>query len=278
MKTFGVIGLGSIGLRHARNLRDLGYPVRGYDPVMERRLMLNGVLYDQSEALDCDAIIIASPTKLHRKHLDDAAGKAIFVEKPITDFWYDTPPILMVGCNQRFNPCVLNAKKWLNANDIGTPQWAQFSCAQRNDKDAYLRDGVTLNWGAHEIDLALHLLGPAKLKGANINADDTIADILLSHESGCQTTIHLDYVTKEEVRGFFIQGTQGTIKANLPNRTASINDFNYQFLGSYDDDYKAEMLAFTERVHGQTTLGATREDGLAALEVIIEAKRIAGIP
>ena len=79
MKTIGVIGLGSIGARHARNLKTLGYRVIGHDPVIE--LTKDGVLYcPKAETVfaSADAIIIAGPTELHSAHILAARGKPTF--------------------------------------------------------------------------------------------------------------------------------------------------------------------------------------------------------
>jgi predicted dehydrogenase len=270
----GVLGLGSIGARHAKNLADLGYMVRKYDPILLKNELHNTIR-------SSDAIVIASPTSLHLEHIKiiadhyDLKDKPTFVEKPISDTYDEVcRDVIMVGCNQRFNPCVIQAKKWLDGRSIGKPIWACFTCAQFTEKSPYLRDGVTFNWGAHEIDLALHLLGPAVVTGASINADDSIADILMTHENGCRTTIHLDYRTTHEIRGFYIVGELSDIRANLPRRLTSKGVVTFPHTGSYDDDYVSEMKSFIARCNGEETLGATGRDGLDVLKICIEAKRL----
>ena len=112
-KTIGIIGLGSIGMRHANNLEAMGHTVLGYDPAPELK---------QSHAHDLafvirksDAIVIASPTAFHESHIELAlaAGKPIFVEKPIADrskAWMQS--VAMVGTNLRFHSCVKKIKEW----------------------------------------------------------------------------------------------------------------------------------------------------------------------
>jgi predicted dehydrogenase len=241
-----------------------------------------------------DAIVIASPTPYHCDDLRDAitAGKHVLVEKPIgcdqrqaTEIMYllrqaqERDLVVMVGTNLRFHECVKQAKSWIDSGCLGRNLWANFTCAQKSDRAEYLRDGVTSNWGAHEIDLALYLLGSAKVTGASINQDDSISDIILLHDSGFRTTIHLDYHTEPEIRTCTIVGDYRSIRLNLVERNSylfkgrSVEGGNNHD-GDWDSDYLAEMKAFIGRIEGKGTLGATGEEGLAALDIILEAKRL----
>jgi len=191
-KTIGVIGLGSIGMRHAKNLRAIGHNVRAYDVQMKRRLEFNGVLWTIDDVLDSDAVVIASPTKDHAHHLHVVAsdGKPSFVEKPVADKKIDIDAV-MVGYNLRFHSCVKKVKEWLDADMIGKPLWANFTLGQHSEKPPYLRDGVILNW-SHEIDLALYLLGGGSVACSSTrlsDGKDDIADILFTHENGCRSAI-----------------------------------------------------------------------------------------
>lgn len=296
-KTIGVIGLGSIGLRHAVNLRALGCNVRAWDPDMKRRLQFNGVLWDMDEVMGSDAVVVASPTPLHADQLYKvmSAAKPCFVEKPIGDNYIDIDLALckevqfqqqiMVGYNLRFHSCVKQARAWLEAGLIGQPMWANFTCAQYNDKPAYLRDGVILNW-SHEIDLALYLLGPAKVAASSTrltDGKDDLTDILLTHDNGARSNIHLDYITNPEQRGFTIGGSNGVIAADLTLRSVvrivdGDRPFVYHDQGdSYDKNYVEEMQAFLDRIDGKKTIGATGEEGLAVLKICLEVREQAGL-
>jgi predicted dehydrogenase len=285
-KTIGVLGLGSIGMRHAQNLKALDCNIRGYDPDMKRRLALNGVLWERDEVLKSDAIVIASPTSRHYFDITDvlAEAKPIFCEKPIADKLPNLEntfsSVAMVGYNLRFHPCVKEAKKAMGA--IGEPLWANFCCAQYNDKPAYLRDGVILNW-SHEIDLALYLLGPAVVTGSQTRtpgSHDDMTDILLTHRQGCMTAIHLDYVTKPELRGFTIYGTKGNMNVGLTSGSMFFALSGQQPVlmeTDWNDIYKEEMEAFIRRVDGAVTLGATGQEGLDTLKICLEVRKQAGL-
>jgi predicted dehydrogenase len=285
----GIFGLGSIGSRHAGNLMRMGHEVIGFDPVVRVAGIHNCLTMDYLCSA-ADAIIIASPTVYHYYHLVEAvnSGKPFLVEKPVADVddvfrWDDAKGI--VGYNLRFLPAVGWAKYWLD-HLIGKPLWANFTCAQLSTKPAYMRDGVVLNW-SHEIDLALHLLGPAKVNGSSIHMDtgtmsEDVADILLTHDNGCHTVIHLDYVTTPEKRDFLIYGERGSVHVNLraqyPDYMCKVHNENGRLIEGhvsrepFDSCYVTEMIDFVAFAGGMPTGGATWKDGLRALAICLEVK------
>tara|TARA_R110000868_G_scaffold5117_3_gene31636 strand:- start:6362 stop:7231 length:870 start_codon:yes stop_codon:yes gene_type:complete len=286
-KTIGVIGLGSIGMRHAKNLKALGHSVTGFDP----QLIGDGFasIWPVSRLEEFDGVVIASPTKEHLDHIEATieAKKPVFVEKPIASMMFPlaaeiiTSHLVMVGYNLRFHACVKEAKRWIAGE---APVWATFTCAQKNNKPAYLRDGVILNW-SHEIDLALYLLGPAKVVGSSTrltDGHDDITDILLEHNNGCRTTIHLDYVTAPEERHFTIQCKGVRLKADLVNNVlaeipenGTIDIQNYP--NTFDDNYLEEMQAFIDRIDGKETIGCTGEEALKVLEICLKVREQEGL-
>jgi predicted dehydrogenase len=295
-KTIGVIGLGSIGMRHAKNLLAMGHRVLGYDTDSAKMkaflLPANGEVgwfRPETDSPVLDARILALPSNQHVvEMLETPPHTPIFVEKPIgvtegdavfIKQLIDSPRPIMVGNNLRFHSCVKKAKEWLDAGLIGKPLWSNFTLAQYNDK---YTDDVILNWGAHELDLARYLLGPCAV-ATSVGIRDA-ADIILLHGDGCQTTVHLDYVTKPHSRYFTIQGTEGFLEACLEKRQANVIDsgdeLREQFYGSddWDSNYIEEMQSFIDLIDGkEVPHAATGADGLAVLELILVAKKEAGI-
>jgi predicted dehydrogenase len=282
----GVIGLGSIGGRHLKNLVDIGHEVYGYD-IEAKNIPTIGWRPEYAKKLD--AVVICSPTSEHAKHVADCVGTPTFVEKPIwgADFGnttLDLSHIKMVGYNLRFHPCVIKAKEWLDAGDIGKPVWANFTLGQRSIKPPYLRDGVILNW-SHEIDLCLYLLGGWGSLSSSTRIDngrDVLTDILIRHSANLQSVVHLDYLTEPEVRQTIIVGKKATIILDLVNHGAWLRDKDGDILehtqsNGWDATYIDEMQAFIDRIDGKQTIGATAEDGLAALNVCLEVRKQAGL-
>lgn len=282
-----VLGAGSIGSRHIKNLIELGHKVAVYDP------MLWAAMTRDSQVEWADAVVIATPTN---QHFDDIqfcnkAGKPMFVEKPIVSTyseWVNAPleHIKMVGYNLRFHSCVKKAKELLGKGVIGKPLWSRFICAQHNERPAYMRDGVILNW-SHEIDLAIHLIGNAtymagssfRPSGADHWVGEDVADLILYHDrTKCQTTIHLDYLTKPQRRGFMIVGETGAIEADLVTRVLFLKDENGKvvevFTGrdSWDGNYLDEMRKFIDRLEGKEVIGCTAAEALLVAHICLRAR------
>lgn len=265
----------------------MGHKVWGHDPNPEA---VHGVIHSSTiSALykNCDALVLALPSYQHCVELMEAPRHLpVLIEKPIgygegdvrylDDCLHERSAPTMVGTNLRFHSCVKKAKEWLAEGLIGNPLWASFCVAQHNTK---YTDPVVLNWGAHEIDLALYLLGPATVTAAAGN--DQIMDVCLLHEYGVPSRIHMDYVTPVEKRGFSICCTKGNLIVDLVDRIvrlARADDSYLQDIGtdSFDQNYIEEMQAFIDLVDGKPVPhAATGADGLACLELILEAQRMA---
>jgi predicted dehydrogenase len=280
-----VLGAGSIGSRHIKNLQELGHSVSIYDPE------ISGYSGSRQDVVYwADAVVVATPTTVHMGDIEicHKMQTPMFVEKPIVGSYQEwvkvpTDHVKMVGYNLRFHSCVKKAKEWMGEGRIGKPLWARFVCAQHNEKPAYMRDGVILNW-SHEIDLAIYLLGQGSYVGGSAFRDDfnggeNIADIILFHDrTKCQSTIHLDYLTKPEQRGFLIAGEDGVIMCDLVQRTIWIKKDNkvvemYAGQDSWDGNYLDEMRKFIDRLNGEQTIGCTAAEALMVTHLCLEARK-----
>lgn len=290
----GVIGIGSIGTRHFNNLLDMGHTVYGYDKAPNQaNIPVIGWQPDYAKKLD--AVVICSPTNDHGRHFVDCAGTPVLIEKPIfaTQEEFDrlAPGILaggknptMVGYNLRFHTCVIRAKEWIDAGDIGSPVWGNFTLGQRSIKPPYLRDGVILNW-SHEIDLALHLLGSWGSISSSTRIDDgrdVLTDILIRHSANLQSVVHLDYLTRPEVRQSIIVGTEAMIIMDLVSHQSWLREHDGSVLehmhgNGWDATYVDEVKAFLDRIEGKETLGATGEEALKVLDVCLKVRKQAGL-
>lgn len=283
----GVVGYGSIGSRHADNAQVLGHQVVVYDPALRRDVKFERQIYEE-----CDAVVIATPTLFHQQGIRGCAerGKHMLIEKPIAlidlglrellDLAAKNKAVAMMGNNLRFHPCVQQAKDWLDTDEIGDPLWAHFICGQYSAKPLYLSDGVIRNTGSHEVDMALHLLGPARVVYAQSRfhaAIDDIADFMLLHDNGCRSTFHLDFVTPIPIREAWIVGGKDRIGIELRNRNISLGTHAAGRPGSFDGDYFAEMEAFIARIEGKDVPGATGEDGLTVLKLLLDVRKKAGL-
>lgn len=276
----GVVGYGSIGRRHAANARKLGHEVFVYDPVMPAgdRVGFERHIYEE-----CDAVVVATPTMFHEQALRGCIerGKHVLCEKPIAAQIGALPKLLdladqkllqvMMGNNLRLHPCVQQVQQWIDQGEIGQPLWANFICALTTEK--YTVDGVVMNTGAHEVDLALYFFGPGTCVSAY--ETETAAVFTLIHNTGTRSTFHLDHATPHRVREFWIAGTKQNIGVDLDARRMSLGAEAKQAPGSYDDDYLNEMRAFIDRINGTFAPGASGHAGHEVLKMLIDIRKTA---
>src|SRR5262245_51013551 len=138
MRRFLVLGTGSIGLRHCRNLVSLGQGVLAWDPDESRRQQaerIPGVAASAgcAEALATrpDAVVVCAPPAHHLALARDAlaAGAHVFVEKPIAPEGQGVPELideaarrglaLAVGFNLRVLPSLRRVSDLIRDKRVG---------------------------------------------------------------------------------------------------------------------------------------------------------------
>lgn len=314
-----VLGLGSIGMRHTGNALALGKAVIGFDPSPERRHLAQAagatVTDDRKAALErAQAVVVATPSATHFDDLADciALGRHVLVEKPLTHRSdglegllrqaADTRTTVMVAMMLRLHPAVMRAHAILTKGGIGHVLWARFLAALylpdwRPGQDwtqGYANDprtGGALFDYIHEIDLATHLLGPARPLACvaghsgsiGLQAED-MADLILAHPGNVNSVLHVDYVTRPRQRFAEIAGTKGFLRLNLDRRSLHWHDGTgtlveeTDFPGTYSDDYVAEMVAFLAAIDGDAPPPCDGFQALDVLECLISARTLAGLP
>ena len=258
-----VIGAGSIGARHARNLRTIGIKhIAMCDPDAERRTSLAHELSCDDyatieQALKDDRITVAavfSPTKCHIPQAIAVAaqGKHLFIEKPLshtTDGLDDLQRIVkenhltcMIGCNMRFHFGPATVKRLLEQGKIGTPvhaevytgsylpDWRPKTDYRRSYSADPAQGGAILDC-IHEIDLAQWYLGPAKLMKCALKQADALgipvegtADLKLHHATGAISNVHLSFMEKEYQRFCAIEGTEGSLFWDIHKKIVEVKD------------------------------------------------------
>ena len=250
VKTAVVIGCGSIGKRHIKNLKALGIETifalrtrKGFQQSLP--VDLNVIEFDNYENIvkeKPDIGIISNPTSFH---LDTAIKlaplvKGIFIEKPLSntlagvdkllDVINKSNTVLFMGHNLMFHPIILNIKEFISSNEVGRlmniqcqvghwlPDWHPYE----NYKETYfakkeLGGGVALTL-IHEIHMAIELAGkPLEVCGMKSDSSlldvdkdiDIISDLMIKHNSGCISQIHMDYIQKPHHRSGLITFERG---------------------------------------------------------------------
>ncbi len=242
-----VVGYGSVGRRHAENLRALGVREIFFLRHKSTEDLPPRHLRSWSEALKTkpDFAIIANPTSLHIPAALRlaAAGIHLFMEKPLSHNLVGVTRLLnlvnkkhlitMVGYNFRFHPQLLKIKKLLQEGAIGKVVGARAEAGQylpdwhpgEDYRQGYaacavLGGGVILTL-IHEIDYLIWLIGAPqaifcladKISNLKIDVED-VAEILIKFSKGTTGEVHLDYLQRIPRRTLEIIGEQGTILWN----------------------------------------------------------------
>ena len=257
---FLVVGAGSIGTCHARNLAALGHAVSVWD-IEPARLGEASAIHGVSPAQSLDSALadrpdcafICTPPSAHMQPARRAleAGAHLFIEKPIAHRSDEVPAlideagrrgrVLAVGFNLRFLPSLRRVKALLDDKRIGRvlaaraefgsylPDWRP----GRDYRDNYavresLGGGVLLD-AIHEIDYLGWLLGEVAevfCAASHVSdlAGDTedVAEITVRFESGALAQIHLDYLQRVYRRNLQVIGDAGTLGWDYPSHTVNV--------------------------------------------------------
>ncbi len=258
---FLIIGGGSIGMRHFRNLQILGYEnisVLKREPAADFAKVNNvHVLnsYEQAAALKFDSIIVATPTALHNEGLFFAIKNQcnIFMEKPLIhnkegmvlakEKMADFTGTFFIGFMLRFHPLIQKIKELIAAERLGPvysarfsfgsflPNWHPWEDYTTSYASKIDMGGGVINTITHELDLIQYLFGLPKsifcLKNnqsiLNIDADEQ-CEAIFEYEDKC-ISLHLDYLQKGPNRSVEIICEKGAIKFNWKNQTLVISEY-----------------------------------------------------
>lgn len=246
---FLVIGCGSIGQRHLKNLISLNQEVIACD--LDENLLesikteYNIKSYrDYQEAISqerSDAVLICTPNKTHLPIALHAAQNDcnIFIEKPIShtleginsliDMVESKNLVVLVGCNMRFHRAIQLIKERVENGEIGRilsirayfghylPNWRP-SMDYRKLYSAKSDEGGILLDGIHEFDYITWISGDVanvfclskKVSPLEIDSED-LAEVILGFESGAIGQIHLDYLRHNKYRSLEVIGDKGTL-------------------------------------------------------------------
>jgi predicted dehydrogenase len=245
-----VVGLGSIGRRHARNWvvlglgpvavcrqtgaaqpEPLGFPAREFTD-------LDQALNDRP-----DVVVVTNPTSLHIQTACKAvqAGAHVFVEKPIGHSLDGLDELLrtvqragkklMVGYNLRFHPGLVRFRELLQQGAVGRPvgaraeageylpdwhPWEDYRTSYSGRRD--LGGGALLTF-SHELDSLCWVLGAptrvvamaAHASSLEIDTDD-VAELVLQFPNGPLASVHVDYLRRPPSRSLEIVGEEGVLR------------------------------------------------------------------
>ena len=257
-----------------------------------------------------DAVVIATPTHVHRDHVLAAADrrKPTFCEKPPALSLDEVAAMktaiersgmfFQMGFMRRFDPGYAAAKKQIDAGRIGAP--LVFKATSRDPFRPSLEyanpassGGMLIDMGIHDFDLARWFMGDVRnvsAIGATIAYPElaTVGDIdnaivSLTFSSGTLGVVDL---TRSGIYGYDIAteilGLEGTIRIGylretpilvLTKATGVSHDVVPYFMERFRDAYTNQLQDFARNVLQNRPAPITIDDGLEALRVGVAATR-----
>jgi predicted dehydrogenase len=246
-----IIGSGSVGKRHARNLSALGCRISCMDPRSDRRdemrseVALAGSFASEREAFAAgryDGVVIGSPPNVHVAQAVQAllTECPVLLEKPICpnlsgarklkDAAERSKVPLLMGYTWRWWPPLADVRRLLKEQAIGAvhhvqfhmsahladwhpwERYQEFFMAQREQGGGALLDE------SHWIDLMLWLFGMPKEVSGRIDKISTLeidsddnVDLIFAYENGPRVTMHLDLYGRPHEKFIRLVGAGGTL-------------------------------------------------------------------
>lgn len=308
-----VIGLGSIGIRHATNFAKLGCRIIGSDADPDRLQMLDRIdgaasAATTSEAVEqADAVVIATPADSHVEIAEMALtqGRHVFIEKPLSINLHGTESLeelasdltAMVGYNLRFLPALEKINSLVADGAIGRilngqiefgydlTKWGKSDYRRTYSAHAGEGGGILLD-AIHELDLLLWFAGPVESVVASIersgkleiDCEDTVAAIATTGD-GALVSVNLDYLSPTYHRRVRLVGDEGAVGWDWNTgridfiRGEARADFN--FPTDIDKAYVDEAAWFLSCLEGGSAPKTGIGQGIASLELAMAMRESA---
>jgi predicted dehydrogenase len=270
-----VIGCGSMGRRHIRNLLALGCDVDAYDPdslsraqarIDDCHLRVYAIRHDRIDVDQCpDAYVIATPVTHHLLWVEEAVRSRtpFFVEKPLGTLeqlprWRELAnqdlPTNQVGYNLRFQ----RHAQQLHAAVAPAPRYIEcyLHCDMRTWPGKHY--GPMLLECSHEIDLALWCGAPNIVSKAF--RTNTSAHIYLGHNARV--------IINDAVADYYREWSA----------SGEIYGYRRSFIAPEelgDEMYRDEIAHFISCVREQKPTRCPLTDGLRVLEVCAQVEAVA---
>ncbi len=292
-----VIGYGSIGMRHARLLKELDLDTA----VVSRRDVDAANLYKTiTEAVadwNPDYVVVASRTHEHRGDFEALAEcgfqGTVIMEKPLFDRGCDVPAHrfgqVFVAYNMRFHPALRRFRELLGETTpyavhayVGQylPDWRPDADYRQGYSAIKAQGGGVLRDLSHELDALNWVLGGwtqmtalgGQLSHLEIDSDDVFS--VLFETNRCPvTSLQMNYLDTALNRTIVALTDRGTIRADLVSGTVDFDGDVETFSVERDDTYLAQHRA---ALVGGDDILCTLDQGLDVVRMIDAAEAAAG--
>ncbi len=288
-----VAGFGSIGMRHADLLADMGFEVF---VVTARKNIPHESFETLEKALSeykFDYAIVCLPTSEHygavRKLADHGFMNPVLVEKPLFErsgYALPVPMQIFVGYNLRFHPVMrrlyeLIQGKTLYSMHVYCGQYLPWWRKNRDFRKTYSAyasaGGGVLRDLSHELDYVCWLAGPWKqlaAKGGHLSCleidSDDVFCLLMETEHCPAVTLQVNYLDRNVKREICVNGENFSAKADLIAGVLEVNGKKEV----YDTEKNFTYIEqHRDILSGTACTVCTGEQACATLELIDAAEK-----
>jgi len=262
----GVIGVGNMGVNHARVYSELFSDVEFvgvFDKDRKKAKKVTekfgGSHFDTIEGLldNIQAVSIATPTSMHLEHgLTSAdAGVHALIEKPIAasfddgkklvDVFSKKKLVLQIGHIERFNPAVVEVKRILESERILAVSFNRLSSDRRiHDTDIVhdlmIHDIDIMNWLVGGPIRTIHAEGIVDVLG---KGSIDYAESLIKFEDGAVANLVGSRITEDKIRTITVHTESSYIQVDCVSRSIQISrKTNYRLDVGHDITYRQENI------------------------------------
>ena len=285
------------------------------------RLARGGRIEAEAEAIWSDprveAVVIASPNPLHPGQASAAfaAGKHVYVEKPVADTlaeaetvlaaWRSAGTVGRIGFNYRFHPMHVAAREMIAEGRLGrlvaiqtcfhTPTTTLPEWKKRRASGG----GALLDLASHHVDLVRFLSGRevaqtrCRIRSRESEHDTAVLELTLDDATPVQISVAMHSVDRDRIevigeRGAVTldrvadpvarwrpSGRAGLARRKLAHAIAAARPSLRR--GRFEVSTLASLEAFARAVAGEVEARPDLDDAVACLEVLAEAERDAGV-
>jgi len=241
---FGVVGAGRMGTNHIRVLADLPGAVLAavcdeQPDAAERtaKRFLAEAWYRDVDAMlaaaRLDAAVVATPTAGHAAAAQACLvrGVPVLLEKPMAPSERECDGIiaaaraagvpLMVGHIERFNPAIMELRKFLDEQLLGPVYYVETVRSGPFPKRLFgSKDGVIIDLAVHDLDLIAYLFGDLTQLYANHivtpeHRQDIHARVMFRTAKGIAGASQFSWISPRRERSMTVYGDKGILVANL---------------------------------------------------------------
>ncbi|MBL8775475.1 MAG: Gfo/Idh/MocA family oxidoreductase [Acidimicrobiales bacterium] len=308
-----VLGAGSAGNRHARNLDSAGAKVSVADPCADRTRatsVAERVPFDSAHLDGFDGVVIATPPSAHLSQVLAAleTGAKVFVENPVSTSVAGTESLLladdrvMVDHHLRFHSPVVRLLDMARSGRAGritaVRSWYGSYLPDRRptiDYRATSSARAALGGGAlldaiHDLDLVTWLLGTdleivaaqaVRLGDLDVDVEDTVA-ALLRQPAGALATLSYDYLSRRYRRGLEIVGTDATLRLDWSREIIEVEQAGdtevEPAIDSLASAHERQTACFVAWIRGDEQPPVPLAESLAALRLADQLREVAAGP